>query len=480
MSAAPRLAITLLMMQIHNTLGRETVPFTPIIEGKVGMYVCGATVQSKPHLGHGRYAVAFDVIRRYLMSTGLDVTYVRNVTDVEDKIIHAANEQGIGTDVLVAESKESFDAAYEALGVLPPDIEPFATEHIPEMISHIEALMASGAAYAADGDVYFRVREFPSYGKLSGRNVDDLMSGARVATSLAKEDPLDFALWKGAKAGEPAWDSPWGPGRPGWHIECSAMARKHLGDTFDIHGAGADLIFPHHENEIAQTESLTHKPLAHYWLHNGMVTMGGEKMSKSTGLVYGLNEALDLYPPLAVRLFYLRAQYRSPLEYSVALLEDASAAYERLSAFLRRTKDIPFGEPDQDVMSRFGTAMEDDFNTPVALSVLFDSVRTGNQALDDDRDAVALVAAVKTILEILGLVPGDADFSDIEPAVAEVASQFGAPTGTVDEMVSNLLGLRATARQSKDWATSDAIRDALSGLGIVMEDTADGIRWHRQ
>ena len=467
-------------MQIHNTLGRETVPFIPMTEGKVSMYICGATVQSKPHLGHGRYAVAFDVIRRYLMSTGLEVTYVRNVTDVEDKIIAAANEQGVATDVLVAETKGSFDEAYEALGVLPPDIEPFATDHIVEMVSHIQALIDSGMAYEADGDVYFRVRQFPGYGKLSGRNVDDLLSGARVATSLAKEDPLDFALWKGAKAGEPAWDSPWGSGRPGWHIECSAMARKHLGDTIDIHGGGADLIFPHHENEIAQTEALTQKPFAHYWLHNGMVTMGGEKMSKSTGLVYDLTEAIDLYPPLAVRLFYLRAHYRSPLEYSVALLEDAAAAYERIRAFLRRAQDLDLGAPDPEVLSRFRAAMGDDFNTPVALSVLFDAIRTGNQLLDDDLDAGGGVAAALAMLEILGLIPADSDFSDLQPLVAEVASRFGVTTGGVDEMVGELIGLRTTARQAKDWSLSDTIRDALSGIGIVMEDTADGIRWHRQ
>ena len=466
-------------MHIHSTLGRESIPFTPIQPGKVSMYVCGATVQSKPHLGHGRFAVAFDVIRRYLMSVGYDVTYVRNVTDVEDKIIAAANERGITTDELAAETKAIFDDTYAALGVLAPDIEPFATDHIDEMIEHIEGLIEKGLAYAADGDVYFRVRELDGYGKLSGRNVDDLVSGARVATGDVKEDPLDFALWKGAKPGEPAWESPWGSGRPGWHIECSAMARKHLGDTMDIHGGGADLIFPHHENEIAQSEGLTGRPLANYWLHNGMVTMGGEKMAKSTGLVIDLVDAIQRYTPLAVRLFYLRAQYRSPLEYSVALLDDAAAAYDRLTAFVRRSADVEEVDPPSDIVDRFRAAMDDDFNTPVALSVLFDAVRTGNQLMDDGEDAARVTAAVRAILDTLGLTPVVDDYEGLREPLAAVAATFGVESADTETMMAGLIEVRATARSLKDWSTSDAVRDGLAGLGITMEDTADGIRWHR-
>ena len=466
-------------MRIHNTLGRETVPFTPIEPGKVSMYVCGATVQSKPHLGHGRFAVAFDVIRRYLISLGYEVTYVRNVTDVEDKIIAAANERGITTDELVSETKGVFDTTYAALGVMAPDIEPFATEHIGDMIDLITGLIDSGLAYESDGDVYFRVGSMADYGKLSGRNLDDMLSGARVAPSLAKEAPADFAMWKAAKEGEPAWPSPWGDGRPGWHIECSAMARKHLGDTIDIHGGGADLIFPHHENEIAQSESFTNVPFANYWMHNGMVTMGGEKMAKSTGLIIDLVEALERYNPLAVRLFYLRAQYRSPLEYSVALLDDAAAAYDRLTAFVRRTDDMEPAEPDEALMERFRAAMDDDFNTPVALSVLFEAIRVGNQTMDDDGDATSTAAAARAMLSILGLMPAAFDFDDLADSVTAVAASFGVDAADVPTMMEGLIEVRATARSLKDWSTSDAVRDQLSALGITMEDTADGIRWHR-
>jgi len=469
----------MVQMQIHNTFGRQTVPFVPRVGNEVGMYVCGATVQSQPHLGHGRYAVAFDVIRRYLMSEGYHVTYVENVTDVEDKIIAAANERGITTEAVVAESKKSFDATYQALGILPPDIKPHATDHIEEMIEMIEGLVAKGIAYPSDGDVYFRVRRHKGYGRLSGRNVDDLLSGARVVPGDSKEDPLDFALWKTAKPGEPAWESPWGLGRPGWHIECSAMARTHLGDTIDIHGGGSDLIFPHHENEIAQSEAYTGQPFAKNWLHNGMVTMGGEKMSKSTGLVYDLVEATETYPPLAVRLFYLRAHYRSPLEYSVTLLEDATASYERLSAFVRRISLLTIGAPEQEIMDRFELAMNDDFNTPEALAVLFAAVRRGNQLMDQGVEAEPVAAAAVQMLEILGLALNGPDLSDLADKVVGVASEFGVDPNTTEGLLDSLAAIRSEARTAKDWAKSDAIRDRLARLGIVMEDTADGIRWHR-
>ena len=473
-------------MQIFNTLGRAPTPFVPVVERKVGIYVCGATVQAHPHLGHGRSAVAFDVIRRYLIWRGYEVTYVRNVTDVDDKIIAAAQQRGISTDAVVAESYETFAAAEDALGVLRPDVEPRATDHIPEMIEIISTLVDKGLAYAANGDVYFRVRALPDYGKLSGRDIDDLLSGARVEVGDVKEDPLDFAMWKAAKPGEPTWDSPWGPGRPGWHIECSAMARRYLGDTVDIHGGGTDLIFPHHENEIAQSESATGKPFARVWAHNGMLTLGGEKMAKSTGHVIGLTEAVASYDPMAVRLFYLRAHYRSLLEYAPSLLEDAVASYERLTGFVRRAVDHVGGPPDPVTMERFIAAMDDDFNTPVALSVLFDAVREANRALDLGDDAGGLAAAAIEILEVLGLVPSEGrDLDDLADAIQEAVVALlgsGAPAvpASTEENLAALVEAREAARQAKDWALSDAIRDGLADIGIVIEDTADGVRWHRK
>ncbi|MFP5331363.1 MAG: cysteine--tRNA ligase, partial [Acidimicrobiia bacterium] len=350
--------------QIHvfNTLGRSLQAFEPQHPEKVGMYVCGPTVQSDPHLGHGRFAVAFDVIVRYLRWRGFDVTYVRNITDVEDKIIAAAAETGETTEELAARVAARFAEAFEALGVLAPDHEPRATEHIDGMIRIIERLIERGLAYPEEnGDVYYSVRTLESYGKLSGRKPDELRAGARVEVDEFKHDPLDFALWKAAKPGEPSWDSPWGPGRPGWHIECSAMSSEFLGDTFDIHGGGNDLIFPHHENEIAQSEGATGKPFARYWLHSGMVNLSGEKMSKSTGHIIGLHEAIAQYGGTAVRLFYLRAHYRSPLEFSEELVADAKASLDRIGRVLGRTE--PGGAPDVGVIARFVEKMDADFAT---------------------------------------------------------------------------------------------------------------------
>ena len=313
-------------MRLFNTLGRAFQEFMPRVDGEVSMYVCGPTVQSAPHVGHGRQAVAFDVIRRYLTWLGFDVTYVTNITDVDDKIINAAAEQGISTDEVAARATEQFLQAYTRLNVLEPSSLCRATEHIDEMQAMIETLIERGHAYPTSGDVYFAVRSLADYGKLSGRDVDDLLAGARIAPGDIKRDPADFALWKGSKPGEPSWPSPWGPGRPGWHIECSAMAEKELGFGFDIHGGGLDLIFPHHENEIAQSEAAAgREPFARYWLHNGMVELGGEKMSKSTGNVFGLHDLLDANRPEAVRLFYLRAHYRAPLEFGPDSMADAAA-----------------------------------------------------------------------------------------------------------------------------------------------------------
>ncbi len=469
-------------MHVFNTLGRTLEPFETQSPGKVGMYVCGPTVQSEPHLGHGRFAVVFDMMRRYLAWSGYDVTFVRNITDVEDKIIAAANASGETMQQRAERMTAAFHDVFEAMGVLAPDVEPRATEHIPEMISMIEVLIDRGLAYPAEnGDVYFSVRTLEQYGKLSGRNVDDLRSGARVEVSEIKHDPLDFALWKAAKPGEPSWDAPWAPGRPGWHIECSAMARKHLGVTFDIHGGGSDLIFPHHENEIAQSEGANGAMFARYWLHNGMVNLGGEKMSKSTGHVVDLREAIDTHGGLAVRLLYLRAHYRSQLEFSEELVRDAQASLQRIERTLERAPRSEGVEPDPTVMAGFRKAMDEDFGTPDALGVLFDAVRDANRLLDAAEDAAAIVAAVHEIVDVFGLRRTAVGLDDLAESVSALASDLGVDsTGSVEAMLDALVARRGEARAARDFATSDQVRDRLADVGIVVEDKADGSRWLRR
>ena len=465
-------------MRVFNTLGRTYEEFVPRDPGKVSMYVCGPTVQSEPHVGHGRFAVAFDVVRRYLMWRGFDVTYVQNVTDVEDKIIAAAQEQGVPVEELAVRMAETFAEVFVSLGVLEPDVEPRATEHILQMQAMIGALIEKGHAYESGGDVYFSVRSFPAYGRLSGHRVDELISGARVEPDERKRDPLDFALWKRMKPGEPWWESPWGPGRPGWHIECSAMSLEYLGSGFDIHAGGTDLIFPHHENEIAQSEAATDTRFARYWLHNEMINLGGEKMAKSTGHVIDLTEAVERFSPMAVRLFYLRAHYRTPQEYSEELLADAKSAVERLWAFHRR--GTPSGEPDPEIIGRFVEAMDDDFNTPEAVSALFEVVREGNRVLDAGGDAGRHLATFMTIAGVLGLSPPDTDLEGLADRLTDLASSLGVAVGmTPEATIGRLLDARARARDRKDWATADTIRDRFAKMGIVIEDTADGARWHR-
>ena len=447
------------------------------------MYVCGPTVQSAPHVGHGRSAVAFDVIRRYLAYIGYDVTFVRNITDVEDKIIAAAAVTGESTDELSARVFGIFSESFAALNVLEPNVEPKATEHIPEMVEMISKLIERGLAYATDGgDVYYSVRTLEAYGKLSGRNPDDMRSGTRIEVSEIKNDPLDFALWKSAKPGEPSWESPWGVGRPGWHIECSAMAEKYLGKTFDIHGGGSDLIFPHHENEIAQSEGVNGETFAKYWLHNGMVNLGGEKMAKSTGHVIDLVEAVERFGGPTVRLFFLRAHYRSPLEFSEALITEASVALRRVESLLSR---VDFGDAgaEPEVIADFMETMDDDFNTPEALGLVFDTVREANRRIDDGEDAGSLLAAVSEMIETLGIAVGadEVDLSDLNGPVAGLAEELGLPpdlgaAATLDLMLVR----RAEARASRDFATSDMIRDRLAAIGITIEDGADGSQWHRR
>ncbi len=460
-------------MKVHNTLTRSYDELVPRDEGKVGIYVCGPTVQSEPHLGHGRSAVAFDVLWRYLEWSGYEVEFVRNVTDVDDKIIARAAERGITTEQVAAEAYSAFDAGYTGLGNRRPTVEPRATEHIPHMVAMIESLIEKGHAYEADGDVYFSVSSFPSYGKLSGNDVDDLVAGNRVEPGVAKRDPADFALWKAAKPGEPSWDSPWGAGRPGWHIECSAMAAEYLGTDFDVHGGGTDLIFPHHENEMAQAEAAMDRPFARYWMHNGMLNLSGEKMAKSTGHVVSLLGALERWDPMAVRLFYLRTHYRKPLDFSESALDDAEASLARIRAFVRRVSSLETVDPDEDVLVAFRSHMDDDLDVAGALGVVFDTVRTANAALDEGRDAGAAASAVLEMLEVLGLAQGPDRGDEVD--VSGIADSLGIEAASVDDLVA----ARDTARAERDWPLSDGIRDALAEVGIVIEDTADGTRWHR-
>lgn len=451
------------MIQVHSTLHRGLVDFEPRDSGKVSMYVCGPTVQSEPHVGHGRYAVAFDVIRRYLEWRDFDVTYVSNITDIEDKIIAAAEEAGESVEALAEQMTKRFKDAYSALGVRDPDIEPKATEHIQEMLDMIAVLVDRGLAYERNGDVYFSVKTLEGYGKLSGRKPEELRSGHRIEVDEAKEDPLDFALWKAAKPGEPWWESPWGKGRPGWHIECSAMAEKYLGEGFDIHGGGRDLIFPHHENEIAQSEGATGTTFARYWLHNGMVNMSGEKMSKSTGQIVDLETILDANGGRALRLLYVRAHYRSPIDFSAELLADATEALDRLDRFRER---IEPGAPEEDAIDRFREAMDDDFGTPEALSLVFDLVREGNRLLDEGGDASGLAGAVAEIVDVLGIY-------DAEPAPHQ-------PSELTDVEVAELVEARNEARREKRYAEADRIRDRLEAAGVMIEDGPDGTRWIRR
>lgn len=459
-------------MRIYNTLERGVVPFVPRDEGVATIYVCGPTVQSEPHLGHGRSAVSFDVLRRYLMWKGYDVVFVRNVTDVDDKIIVRASELGLSTDEVAEMAYAEFTDAYDKLGNIRPSIEPKATEHIPEMISVIETLIERGHAYESDGSVYFSVRSYGPYGKLSRHDLDDLRAGDRVEPDDRKRDALDFAMWKAAKPGEPRWDSPWGEGRPGWHIECSAMAERYLGEGFDIHAGGTDLIFPHHENEIAQSEAASGATFARYWMHNGMLNLDGEKMAKSTGHVITLLDGLDRWDPMSVRLFYLRTNYRKPLEFSIEALDDAEASLGRLRAFRRRTEGLQ-GVAAPDILDAFAAHMDDDLDVAGALSVLFDVVRRANALLDAGDDASDLAAGFDQIVDVLGLDVGTADKGDVD--ISELVADLGLDVASVDELVA----MRGTARAEKDFELSDAIRDGLSSLGITIEDTPDGARWHR-
>jgi cysteinyl-tRNA synthetase len=454
------------VLLIYDTAAREKVEFVPRRPGAVSMYVCGPTPYDVPHLGHGRTAVVFDTMRRYLGWRGFHVTFVSNITDVEDRIIARAAERGTTEPELAAEFEAVYWQEMDRLAVARPDDMPHATEFIEPMQRLIAELVAAGRAYVIEGQgVYFQVDTLPSYGKLSHRSVQELLesAGARVEVDEHKRSPIDFALWKAAKPGEPRWDSPWGPGRPGWHIECSAMSLAILGEGFDIHGGGDDLVFPHHENEIAQAEGAGHE-FARHWLHSGMVNAHGEKMSKSLGNFVTLADVLDAYDPRAFRLLVLQTHYRRQMEFGDKELADAAKAVDRLDALARRAAVAGLAPADPGDVQPFVDAMDDDFDTPGALAVIFDHVRRANTAIDEHRDheAAVLVATTRQLAGVLGI---------------EVEAD-GARGGT-DADVDDLVRRRDDARGAKDWAEADRIRDELSARGIVLEDTPQGTVWRR-
>ncbi|MGA1007605.1 MAG: cysteine--tRNA ligase [Sedimenticolaceae bacterium] len=458
------------MLKIYNDLSRSKETFEPLQPGKVNLYVCGMTVYDLCHLGHARVMVVFDVVYRYLKAVGYDVTYIRNITDIDDKIINRANENGEPFHELTERFIQAMHEDSDALGIIPPDAEPKATDHIAEIISMCEKLIEKGHAYVADnGDVYYDVYSFPSYGKLSGKSLDDLQAGARVEPGDVKRNPLDFALWKSAKPDEPSWQSPWGDGRPGWHIECSAMSTKALGDTFDIHGGGADLTFPHHENEIAQSEGATGHPFVKYWMHNGFVRINDEKMSKSLGNFFTVREILERYQAEEVRYFILTSQYRSPLNYSDEHLDNARNALTRFYTALR---GLPEATPtaDSQFEKDFHAAMQDDFNTPEALATLFELVREINRVrAEDEAAAAALGALLRQLGDLIGILQSD----------AESYLRGGASANDGDAEIDALVAQRNEAKANKDWGTADEIRNKLQEMGIVLEDGPSGTTWRR-
>jgi cysteinyl-tRNA synthetase len=476
-------------LQLHNTLTGKKEPFAPLAAGRVGMYVCGVTVYAPSHIGHARALVTFDVLFRYLRWAGHEVTFVRNFTDVDDKIIARANERGIDAIALAEEEIAGFGRDVATLGCLPPTHEPRATQHIPEMLALIAELERRGLAYAVAGDVYYAVERFDGYGKLSHRRLADMEAGARVEVDPRKRHPMDFALWKASKPGEPAWMSPWGPGRPGWHIECSAMSSRYLGQPFDIHGGGADLIFPHHENEIAQSEGATGRPLARYWVHNELVTREQEKMSKSLGNFLTIREAVDLAPPEVLRFLFLGAHYRSPIDFAADRLTEAGKALTRLYEALARADaalaahgarwraaaSVAVVPPDAAVLPAVVAAMDDDLNTARALGHLFDGVRELNRRLDAgpaDPATAGLRAELATAGGFLGIM------TEEPAAFLEAARRRGAASGGVDVgEIEALIAERNAARARRDFTRADQIRAALRERGILLEDGPEGTTW---
>jgi cysteinyl-tRNA synthetase len=453
-------------MKIYNTMARMKEELVPMTPGEIKMYSCGVTVYDFSHVGHARMLVVFDVIARYLRFAGYRVTFVRNFTDIDDKIIRRAAQEGIPAREVSERNVAAFHEDMAALGVLPPDVEPKATEHLPEMIGLIERLVAKGYAYVVDGDVYFEVRRSAGYGKLSGKNLDELQAGARVEVDERKRDPRDFALWKSAKPGEPAWESPWGAGRPGWHIECSAMAMRYLGESFDIHGGGDDLIFPHHECEVAQTEADTGKPFARYWVHNGMVNMGREKMSKSLGNMLTIRDLVARHDPAALRLFLLGTHYRSPLEWSEARVEDSARALQRLWRPIDEAAKHAAGPAALQALpaevavfrQRFVDAMDDDFNTPEALGALFDFSRALRST---DIAPATLVQGARELTALAG----------------SLGLQGPRRSGLDEARLDRLIEERREARRERNFKRADEIRAEIEQLGAILEDKPTGTVW---
>ncbi|WP_020681380.1 cysteine--tRNA ligase [Marinobacterium rhizophilum] len=460
------------MLQIYNTLSKDKVPFEPIEAGKIRMYVCGITVYDYCHIGHARVMVAFDVITRYLRSRGWDVTYVRNITDVDDKIIKRAAENGETPDSLTNRMIEAMHEDETRLSVLRPDMEPRATAHMDDILALVQTLIDKGFAYAAsNGDVYYRVEKFEGYGKLTRQNIDELRSGSRVDVEEAKESPLDFVLWKAAKPGEVSWESPWGPGRPGWHIECSAMSKCCLGDTFDIHGGGPDLPFPHHENEIAQSEAANGVQYVNTWMHAGPVRVNSEKMSKSLGNFFTIRDVLEKYDAEVVRYFLASVHYRSYIDYSEDSLKEARSALERFYQALASV-ECAGTEPVNDFEARFVEAMDDDFNTPKALAVLFELVSELNRAVrEGSEEAGKLAAQLKRLGGVIGLLQQNPDaFLKGE----DRAGELGAAE------IEALIVQRKDARANRDFALSDKIRDELAAQGVILKDDRSGTSWYRE
>ena len=480
-------------MRIFNTLTGKKEEFIPLIPDKIRIYVCGVTVYDYCHIGHARSAVVFDVIRRYLKYKGFNVTYVRNFTDIDDKIINRAKTEGVTWDTVAGKYTAAYYHDMDLLGVDRADVEPKATEYISEMIDIIKGLVDKGFAYEADGSVYFAVEKFPEYGKLSKRDMDDMMAGARVEVDERKKNPMDFALWKKSKEGEPFWESPWGSGRPGWHIECTAMSIKHLGESFDIHGGGADLLFPHHENEIAQSEAFTGKPFAKYWVHNGFITRDKEKMSKSLGNFFTIKEVLDNFDPEVVRFFLLSTHYRSPIEFSDEQLREAESSIDRyyttivrINDFLEKVHDVPdglsgaagtFEEYLFSFRKKFEDAMDDDFNTALAVGHIFELIRELNRFLDSKpknrkdmeflSGASDILAEAGKVLNIFGRTP-----------LAWYSSLIKVKNiGLSDKDISDKIKERQDARQTKNWHIADAIRKELEEKGIILEDKKDRTDW---
>ncbi|MDT0378539.1 cysteine--tRNA ligase [Streptomyces sp. DSM 42041] len=460
-------------LRLYDTSARQIRDFVPLRPGCVSIYLCGATVQAAPHIGHIRSGLNFDIMRRWFEHRGLDVTFVRNVTDIDDKIIAKSADQGRPWWAIGYENERAFNDGYAALGCLPPTCEPRATGHVPEMIDMMRTLIDSGHAYAADGNVYFSVRSHEGYLKLSNQELDNLRQPSGD-NETGKRDPRDFAMWKAAKPGEPSWETPWGTGRPGWHLECSAMAHKYLGREFDIHGGGVDLVFPHHENEIAQSEAFG-DVFARYWVHNAWVTMSGEKMSKSLGNSVLVSEMVKRWRPIVLRYYLGTPHYRSTIEYSEESLREAEAAFGRIEGFMHRVAEMT-GEvaPADEVPDAFAEAMDDDLGVPQALALVHTTVRHGNQALsaDDKEAATRHLADLRAMLGVLGLDPMAEQWSG--GGAAKAADELH---GVVDSLVALILEQRQAARGRKDYATADAIRDELARAGLTIEDTPSGPRW---